>query len=66
VAVTVLSQEDCVKKYTKDQITKYMLCAASPGADACYGDSGGPFIMKVLSNVVFASRSPTEFVDIRM
>jgi secreted trypsin-like serine protease len=55
-----------VKKYTKDQITKYMLCAASPGADACYGDSGGPFIMKVRSNVVFVSRSPNEFVDIRM
>jgi hypothetical protein len=49
----VLGQADCVRKYSKDQVTEYMLCAASPGADACYGDSGGPFIMKASSNVVF-------------
>ncbi len=49
----MLGQADCVRKYSKDQVTEYMLCAASPGADACYGDSGGPFIMKASSNVVF-------------
>ena len=47
VAVRVLAQADCVNKYNRDQITEYMLCAAGPGADACYGDSGGPFIMQV-------------------
>ncbi len=49
----MLGQADCVRKYSKDQVTEYMLCAASPGADACYGDSGGPFIMKASLNVVF-------------
>jgi Trypsin len=43
----VLSQSDCISKYSKDQISEYMLCAAAPGADACYGDSGGPFVMQV-------------------
>jgi secreted trypsin-like serine protease len=49
VSVSVLSQSDCISKYSKDQISEYMLCAASPGADACYGDSGGPFVMQVSS-----------------
>ena len=28
------------------EITENMVCARSPGADACYGDSGGPLTMQ--------------------
>lgn len=36
---------ECQKKYRgKGQITRYMICAASPGKDACQGDSGGPLV----------------------
>ena len=42
VGVNIMSGEECVNKYNKKEITDNMLCAQSPGADACYGDSGGP------------------------
>jgi len=42
VGVKIMSGEECVDKYNKNEITDKMICAQSPGADACYGDSGGP------------------------
>merc|ERR1719289_282389 len=33
-------------KYTKENITENMICAAQPDKDSCEGDSGGPLITK--------------------
>ena len=46
IKVNVLSHEACVGHYSRKDVTTNMLCARAPGADACYGDSGGPFTME--------------------
>lgn len=44
VMVDIIDTHDCRDnfKYKAKDITQNMMCARSPGADACYGDSGGP------------------------
>ena len=42
VKVDIMSHQECVSSYNTGEITDTMLCAASPGADSCRGDSGGP------------------------
>lgn len=43
VNVNVISKKTCAKLYKrKNVLTSTMFCAASPGKDACMGDSGGP------------------------
>ena len=46
IKVNVLSHEACVGHYSRKDVTTNMLCARAPGADACYGDSGGPFTLE--------------------
>ncbi len=46
VTVSVLTNTICRKKYHSNPITDNMLCAATPGGDACFGDSGGPLTMR--------------------
>ena len=46
IKVNVLSHEACVGHYSRKDVTDNMLCAKAPGADACYGDSGGPFTLE--------------------
>lgn len=46
VEVTILPHARCVGQYSEREITPRMLCAAAPGADACYGDSGGPLVVR--------------------
>jgi hypothetical protein len=41
--VNFVSNEDCRRAH-RGEITEEMMCAAAPGKDACYGDSGGPLI----------------------
>jgi len=46
VQVEILPDKECTNSYKnlvrRQQVTDTMLCAASKGADACSGDSGGP------------------------
>jgi len=46
VEVDILSMSDCLKGYNSKDITPNMICARAPGADACYGDSGGPLTIQ--------------------
>lgn len=56
VDVKTMTVNDCKHnyKYNAKDITKNMLCARSPGADACYGDSGGPLTVLEDDRVVLA------------
>ena len=45
VQVDIMSNAECVSEYSSKEITDNMVCARSPGADACYGDSGGPLTL---------------------
>eukprot|EP00095_Tigriopus_kingsejongensis_P002797 snap_masked-scaffold157_size297442-processed-gene-1.8 protein:Tk02797 transcript:snap_masked-scaffold157_size297442-processed-gene-1.8-mRNA-1 annotation:"coagulation factor xi" len=49
VAVNIISMSDCRKKYKSNPVTDNMMCAETPGGDACFGDSGGPFTVQDLS-----------------
>lgn len=40
VAIQCMANDQCKSDYTSEQITDTMLCASSPGMDACQGDSG--------------------------
>ena len=40
---------ECRAKYRLNPVTDNMMCAQSPGADACFGDSGGPFTIPDLN-----------------
>ena len=46
VDVLTMPQSECDNLYNRDgSVTDSMLCAQSnSGGDACYGDSGGPFV----------------------
>lgn len=46
VSVDIMSHDQCVDHYSDNEITDNMLCAMSPGADACFGDSGGPMTVE--------------------
>ena len=46
VRVEIMSNSACVEEYSEREITENMVCARSPGADACYGDSGGPMTLE--------------------
>jgi secreted trypsin-like serine protease len=47
VAVRVMSNFACRAKYGPvNPVTENMMCAQAEGADACFGDSGGPFAMR--------------------
>lgn len=48
VTLRTVNRSVCRQKYNAAniQITKHMICAASPGKDACQGDSGGPLVYK--------------------
>ncbi len=46
VSVDVISLRACRDKYPVNPVTKNMFCAQSETADACFGDSGGPFVMR--------------------
>ncbi len=44
VSVRVIDTTECRQKYSSaNPVTENMMCAAAPGGDACFGDSGGPF-----------------------
>ncbi|TRY78712.1 hypothetical protein TCAL_06797 [Tigriopus californicus] len=49
VAVSVITMNDCRLKYKFNPVTDNMMCAETPGGDACFGDSGGPFTIPDLS-----------------
>lgn len=48
VTVPIVSNEECRKAYSYDEITDNMLCAgySEGGKDACLNDSGGPLIVQ--------------------
>ncbi len=46
VSVEVLRNSECSDKYAPNPITENMVCAATPGGDACFGDSGGPMTVR--------------------
>jgi len=57
VDVTVMNNDKCIQLYSKEQINENMMCGSKPGADSCFGDSGGPFTIQhgdrwVLAGVV--------------
>jgi len=54
VKVEILSASSCLSHYNPKDITANMLCAKKPGADACYGDSGGPFTVQESGRTVLA------------
>jgi len=60
VEVPVVSNDICQLAFQKDptdiQITPNVLCAGEPegGKDACYGDSGGPLIIRYLNRWALA------------
>ncbi|CAG7823890.1 unnamed protein product, partial [Allacma fusca] len=52
-SVKIIPKSECEKKYLEHAgpapippITMNMICAFSPGMDACDGDSGGPLFLK--------------------
>lgn len=55
VDIQVISQADCAAKYEEadSTISATEICAMEPGArnDSCYGDSGGPLIVKADNSV---------------
>jgi len=54
VEVDIMSVKDCIKSYNTKDITSNMICARAPGADACYGDSGGPLTVQQSGRAVLA------------
>jgi secreted trypsin-like serine protease len=44
--VAYVDPQACIEAHGLDPITDDMLCAKESGTDACYGDSGGPLILK--------------------
>jgi secreted trypsin-like serine protease len=44
--VSYVDPQTCVVAHGKDPVTSDMLCATESNTDACYGDSGGPLILK--------------------
>ena len=46
VSVSVIPDNECRRLYTPNPVTQNMLCAATAGGDACFGDSGGPLTFK--------------------
>src|SRR6476619_2007928 len=40
--VNIVSDSDCTSDYGSDFDAATMVCAAAPGTDTCFGDSGGP------------------------
>jgi hypothetical protein len=54
IEVDIMSNRDCVKGYNSKDITPNMICARAPGADACYGDSGGPLTVQERGRAVLA------------
>ncbi len=52
VSVSVLANRLCRDKYRPNPITDNMLCAATPGGDACFGDSGGPLTVREKGSAV--------------
>jgi secreted trypsin-like serine protease len=51
----MVNNATCDPSYPGNQITPGMICATSSVADTCYGDSGGPLIMR--------TRDKAEFVE---
>lgn len=54
VDVNILTMKECLKGYASKDITSNMICARAPGADACYGDSGGPMTVQEGGRAVLA------------
>ena len=54
IEVDIMSNKECVKGYNSKDITSNMICARAPGADACYGDSGGPLTVQEEGRAVLA------------
>jgi trypsin len=43
--LTVLSNADCAKKWSTNQINAGHICISAPSSGACQGDSGGPLVV---------------------
>ena len=46
VTVRTQSTEQCRGQYGQNKISDNMICAAKPGKDSCWGDSGGPLAVQ--------------------
>ena len=44
--MTMTTEECRQTNYAEEEITDTMICASSPGTNACNGDSGGPLVYK--------------------
>ena len=44
--MTMTTEECRQTNYAAEEITETMICASSPGTNACNGDSGGPLVRK--------------------